>query len=202
MYTPNKFVEKDEQRLLQLVDENSFGTLISVVDDLPVATHIPFLVEKTGALKLVAHLAKANPHWQFLKSNPEAMVIFHGPHSYISPTWYTENDAPTWNYAVVHFSGSASVFTDTARLRDIVEALATKHEKTNTNPWKPEYPAHELRGIVGIEIEVNQIEGKFKLNQNRPAVDQQNVIEKLCEIGSDNALGVAELMRENMLKKK
>jgi transcriptional regulator len=122
------------------------------------------------------------------------LAIFAGPHGYVSPTWYAEPGVPTWNYAVVHAIGEARSVDDPTRTRTHVEALAANYERGRAAPWVPEYDTRRLAGIVGIEIRVERLEGKFKLSQNRSAADRAGVVEQLMASGSDNDAALARLM--------
>jgi transcriptional regulator len=162
-------------------------------------SHVPLLVDLDGAmLRLRGHVARASPHWQALETARDVAAIFHGPHAYVSPTWYeTHPSVPTWNYAVVHAHGSARL-TDEAELHEIVMELSAKYEAGNTPPWKMSelpaaYVSSMLGMIVGFEIEVARVEGKFKLSQNRP-VEIPRVIERLEASGEAE---LASLMRQH-----
>jgi transcriptional regulator len=193
MYIPQHFAEADEGTLWDFVDEHAFGTLVTVVDGRPFASHLPFLADRAARV-LQCHVARANPQWQQLAAAPRVLAIFAGPHGYISPTWYGEPGVPTWNYAVVHAHGLARSSDDPAHLRRHVEALAAKFERGRAAPWVPSYDVRRLAGIVGIEIRVDELRGKFKLSQNRSAADRARVIAELAATGRDDAAALAELM--------
>lgn len=193
MYTPKHFAQTDEPTLWHFVDAHAFGTLLTVVDGQPFASHVPFLADRIAGV-LHCHLARANPQWQQLAAAPQALVIFAGPHGYVSPTWYAEPNVPTWNYAVVHARGEARIVDDLEHTRRHVEALAAKFEQSNAKPWVPDYDVRRLTGIVGVEIRVAQLHGKFKLSQNRSAADRAGVVAALRATGSDNDAALAHLM--------
>jgi transcriptional regulator len=193
MYIPNHFAETDDATLWEFVDEHSFGTLLTVTDGQPFASHLPFLVDRAKRA-LHCHVSRANPQWQQAAASPRVLAIFAGPHGYISPTLYAEPGVPTWNYAVVHARGDARVVDDPEHTRRHVEALAAKFEYGRAAPWVPEYDVRRLSGIVGIEIRVERLDGKFKLSQNRPAVDRTRVVAELTATGRDNDLALAQLM--------
>jgi transcriptional regulator len=193
MYIPKHFEQTDERALWDLVDEHSFGTLLTVVDGQPFASHLPFLSDRAARV-LHCHVARANPQWQHLASSSRVLAIFAGPHGYISPTWYEEPGVPTWNYAVVHAHGEARIVDDIEHTRRHVEALAARFEHGRAAPWVPDYDARRLAGIVGIEVRVGKLEGKFKLSQNRSAADRANVVAQLTASGSDNDAALAHLM--------
>ena len=187
--------------LHDLIRQFSFATLTTVQENVPFASHLPFLLdaERGPHGTLLAHLARANPQWRDFDATSEALVIFQGPHAYISPSWYeTHPSVPTWNYAVVHAYGVPRVVEDHATLRHILETLVDTHEAAFAQPWRMDLPHDYLdkmmRAVVGFEIEITRLEGKLKLSQNRSENDQYHVAEALGQ--SENPLdrGVAELM--------
>ena len=141
------------------------------------STHIPVLLEATNN-RLLGHLARANPQWQSIDGQ-EVLITLQGSHDYISPSWYCSPGVPTWNYQAVHIYGICQVFEDTTKLKQVVDALTGKFESVFDTPWQPDYKASMLRGIVGIEVEINEIQCKYKLSQNRSREDQDMVIEQL-----------------------
>lgn len=193
MYTPKHFEQTDERTLWDFVDEHSFGTLLTVVDGQPFASHLPFSSDRAARV-LHCHVARANPQWQQLASSPRVLAIFAGPHGYISPTWYAEPGVPTWNYAVVHAHGEARIVDDAEHTRRHVETLAAKFERGRAASWVPDYDTRRLAGIVAIEIRVGKLEGKFKLSQNRSAADRAGVVAGLAASGTDNDAALARLM--------
>ena len=194
MYTPKHFEQTNTRALWDFIDDNAFGTLLTVVDGQPTLSHLPFLADREAGL-LHCHVARANSQWQDVARCEQALVIFMGPHGYVSPTWYAERGGvPTWNYAVVHVHGSAHAVDDAARTRAHVEALAAKHERARPAPWVAEYDVRRLAGIVGIDIRVKELEGKFKLSQNRSAADRTEVAAKLLMTGRDGDAALARLM--------
>jgi transcriptional regulator len=144
-------------------------------------------------------MARANPQWRHFADGQEALVIFQGPHAYISPSWYTDHQSvPTWNYAVVHAYGMPRLLED-VETRALLQSLVETFEAPLEPPWRLDSLPEEnitrmLRGIVGFEIEIARLEGKLKLNQNRPEVDQERVVEVLEASGDPNDAGVAAWM--------
>ena len=136
MYIPKHFSENDTEKLAALIDENAFGILVTVAEGRPSATHIPFLYER-DANALLGHVARANPQWQDFSNGADVMVLFQGPHAYISPSWYLAPGVPTWNYAVAHVYGSAQAIDDPSRIGDIVARLT---ENMNATTNRPGYP--------------------------------------------------------------
>lgn len=193
MYIPPHFRESDPETLADFIDAHSFGALTSVADGKPFASHVPFVydpVERT----LWAHLARGNPQWRHFAAAPEVLVMFLGPHGYISPTWYVTPGVPTWNYAAVHVYGTARAVDDVDATARHVEHLAARYEQGRASPWVPSYERQRLAGIVGVEIRITEVQGKFKLSQNRPAADRANVVAELAAHGNDNDTALARLV--------
>ncbi|MBS0266237.1 MAG: FMN-binding negative transcriptional regulator [Planctomycetes bacterium] len=204
MYIPPSFEETDLETLQGLIENYSFGLLVTQADGTPVATHIPFLLERGAGPHgtLVCHLARANPQWHDAQGKP-ALAIFSGPHAYISPTWYAaEHVVPTWNYVAVHAYGSLQVIHAPAEIRSIVAASVRQFEQTQPSPWElpadGEYLDKLLPQIVGIRLEIERLEGKWKLSQNHSPERQARVIDELRNRGDERAEAVADLMQERL----
>jgi transcriptional regulator len=195
---PKHFNVDDPKALDAFIEHNAFATLVSTGAAGLHVSHIPLLPERDsgGTLRLLGHVARANAQWQALESATDLVAIFHGPHAYVSPSWYqTQPSVPTWNYAVVHAHGRATLL-DEAGLHDLVIRLSDVYETGRPKPWRAvdlpaDYAANMLKAIVGFEIEVTKLEGKFKLSQNRP-VEVPGVIAALEAEGQGE---VAALMR-------
>lgn len=179
MYIPDAFQVTDDAVLDEFIRTHSFATLISAMDGTPFATHLPMLLDRTQSSPgvLLGHVARANPHWRMFDGQREALAIFHGPHAYISPSWYATAPAvPTWNYAVVHVYGIPRLIEQEAELSALVDRLVSTYEAGIEKPWPGELPAdfktNMLKSIVGFEMAIARIEGKFKLGQNRSPEDQ------------------------------
>lgn len=194
MYTPRHFSENDPQRLSTLICNNAFGTLVTTAVGRPEASHIPFLFDGERQL-LLGHLAAANPQAQRLAEVDEVLVMFQGPHGYISPSWYESDDVPTWNYTTVHVYGRPEILHDNDDVREIVNTLTNKYESQFEQPWKPAYDDRLLSAIVGFRIHVTEMQGKFKLSQNRSAQDRANVIRELEKKGHESDVALAEHMK-------
>jgi transcriptional regulator len=195
------FAETDRVKLFDFIERNSFGVLVSQVGGVPFATHMPFLVDRdTGPHgTLIGHVARANPHWRNADGQT-GLAIFSGPHVYVSPTWYeSDNVVPTWNYTAVHVYGKIRVIEDEAALAGIVGAMVRFYEQSLPKPWTFEesttFMQRMLSQIVGIRIEIEKIEGKFKLNQNRTVEQRRKVFETLDGRADENSAGIAALMR-------
>ena len=202
VYLPPAVTEDRRDILIAHIERYDFALLICHGAQGLVGSHIPFLTERRGdELWLLGHLARANPQVADLAAGGEALTIFSGPHAYVSPRWYRSGPAvPTWNYADVHAYGRVRVIDDALWLRGFVDRLAQRHEAGSRTPWRMEeqpaaYMTGMLRGIVGIEIAVSRLEGKFKLSQNRPADDRPRIIAALAESGDPEGAALAALMR-------
>jgi transcriptional regulator len=190
LYVPPHFHVQDRDALEALVRDNAFGTLVTGDDDGLAVSHVPFLLDRLpdGALQLRAHLARANGHWQRLQGARDLVAIFQGPHGYVSPGWYQQHPSvPTWNYSVVHAHGRAHLMEE-AELHELVIELSNTYEAGRPKPWRAadlpaDYVAAMLANIVGFRIEVERLEGKFKLSQNRPA-EAPRVAEALAAEGA------------------
>jgi transcriptional regulator len=202
-YVPSHFRAADEQALREFMRVHDFATIVSNSADGLVASHLPVLVRSAGATLVIAgHMARANPHWRLMDGATPALAIFHGPHGYVSPTWYeTAPAVPTWNYGVVHAHGSPVANEDAAFVRGVLEELVRRYEGSRENGWRPDrLPAdfydRMQRGIVGFELPVATLDGKFKLGQNRSVEDRRRTIAGLENSGSPEAARLAEFMRE------
>ena len=203
VYLPPAFTEARPAVLVAHIEQHDFGLLVSHGPSGAVASHIPFLVEHHGdELHLLGHLARPNPQVEDLRHNREVLAIFSGPHAYISPSWYAAGPAvPTCNYVDVHAYGAVSLIEEADWLSRLLLRLSDRHEATNPAPWRmqdlPEpYLQGMLKGIIGFEIAVTRLEGKYKLSQNRPAIDRPRIIAGLERREDADAGAVARLMRE------
>lgn len=208
MYIPKAFEEQRLPVLHRLIREQSFCSLVTLGTSGLFASHLPMVLEEQGnPLGLLrGHLSRANAQWKEFTPEVQALAIFAGPHHYISPSWYPEKEAtgkvvPTWNYAVVHAYGFLKIVEDTAWLRTHVESLTTIHESFSEAPWKvsdaPEhYIASLAKGIVGLELRIERLEGKWKLNQNRSERDRRGVVQGLQDLDTPEGNAMEELVRE------
>lgn len=205
MYTPASFKVDDLERLHELMRRYPFALLLTEQDGEIAATHLPFMIDaprgKQGTL--LAHMARANPHWKLFDGQRESLVVFTGAHAYISPSWYQSPvTVPTWNYAVVHAHGRPTIVRDKTRVRAMLEKLVAIHEAYVEPPWSTsqagDYIGKQLDYIVAFEIEIERLEGKFKFNQNRSRADQEGVVRALSESDDPMKLAVAEIMRTQL----
>jgi len=194
MYIPEKFNIDDADEIFAFLAANAFGQLVSLHDGRPIASHLPFLVAADRAT-LKCHVARQNPQWRQIEGQP-VLATFLGPHDYISPSWYQGAGVPTWNYQAVHVYGRCRVFDDAAELAALVDALSGVYESRFDDPWQPKYPDSMLKAIVGIELDIDDIQCKYKLSQNRPTADHRPVIEHLDELGAE---ALVAAMRKTLL---
>lgn len=193
MYVPSHFQPNDDALVDELIDDYSFATLVSQRDGEPFATHLPLLRERRDARTvLVGHLARANPHWHGF-GEATVMAIFQGPHGYVSPRCYVSpNLVPTWNYAAIHCYGRVRIVDEAAQARAILAKTVERYEGGRAGRWTmsldPEFEAKLVAAIVAFEIDVERVEAKFKLSQNRAPADRRSLLAAL-----DADAGAAEL---------
>jgi transcriptional regulator len=206
MYVPAAFRVYDPEKIAQFIAEHSFAAVITQHEGFPFASHVPLLFDRERGEHgtLVGHLARPNPQWTDaagLADGIPALAIFSGPHTYISPTWYGEpNTVPTWNYIAVHATGKLKLIEDDGRVLQLLTRTVNIYEATQPRPWKLEeqdstFINKLLGGIVGFEIAIEKLEGKWKLNQNQSAVRRERVMRVLSDSPRVADQEVAELMR-------
>ena len=204
MYVPDHFRESDPTKLFDFIELNSFGLLVSQLNNEPFASHLPLLVDRQSGPRgtLIGHMARANVHWQMTDRN--VLVVFSGPHAYISPSWYqAENVVPTWNYVAVHVYGGFQVVEDHRETVQIVRNYVDFYERAMPLPWAveegDEFIEKLARSVVGFRVEISRIEGKWKLNQNHPRQRQEKVVNELSRRGDENSQAIARLMAKNLM---
>jgi transcriptional regulator len=209
MYQPAAFREERLENLHALIRAHPLATLITAGAGGLIANLVPFILADTGDKgTLRAHIAKANDQLDALRAGAETLVVFHGPEAYITPSWYASKKehgrvVPTWNYAVVQVRGTPRVIDDAAWLRTQISALTSSQESKRFEPWNvtdapAPYIEGQMKAIIGIEIPITSIEGKWKVSQNRPAADRQGVYEGLQEESGNDEMAklVAEKSRD------
>jgi transcriptional regulator len=201
MYIPPYYREEDKEKLVGFMHAHNFANLVSIANSVPVATHLPFVTEeRDGKLFLVSHMARANPQWQSFENN-ELLVIFQGPHGYVSPSNYEkQQNVPTWNYIAVHAYGKARIIDDAAEVWNLMERTIHRFEKEFSVQWKNlerGYVQGMLKAIVAFEIEVTRLDGKYKLSQNKTKNEQQNIIATFEKSGDTAGQEIAEEMKKN-----
>jgi transcriptional regulator len=206
MYVPSHFHEPDLKTQHDFIESHSFGLLVSQVDGLPFATHLPFLLERESGEHgtLVGHTARANPQCAAAK-NQTVLAIFSGPHSYISPTWYeADHVVPTWNYVAVHATGKLEIVEDQSNVSKIVQTMTDFYEKRLPNPWpfdeKTTFAERLLSQIVGFRIVIEKLEGKWKLSQNHPVERQEKVVAALQKQRDENSQTISRLMQDWLIR--
>lgn len=202
MYIPKHFSQTETARVHELIAKAPFATLISAQGDAIQITHLPLLLNPDRGPHgvLSGHMARANPHWHALSSG-QHVAIFHGPHRYISPAWYQVHPSvPTWNYAVVHAQGSCTLFEDQAWLLRLVSAMTERFEADNGTQWRlpddPEYLRTMCAHIVGFELQIDSVAGKFKLSQNRGRADRAGILTALQASADPMDRDLLNMMRE------
>ncbi len=204
MYSPKVFLETDRERLFDLIETHSFGCLMAADErgELEIA-HLPFVLDRGAGPhgRLRVHVARANAIWRLATDGRPVVAVFSGPHGYVSPRWYEQPSrlAPTWNYAVVHAHGRAAGPMSRDELVELLDDLAAIHERGAAEPWTAgelDSALREdlLRAIVGFTINIERLEGKFKLSQNRSPADHARVARALAERGMPDDLEMARLM--------
>jgi len=205
MYTPKHFEEKDRTELVKFMREHNFAALINYSKKKPWATHLPFIIiEHDSNIILKAHMAKANPQWANFDKDGEVLVIFQEPHSYISPKLYEDKaSVPTWNYIAVHAYGVPKILPSLEERISMLELSFEHFDASFVEQWKglpDDYRGRLLEGIVAFEIVITNLEGKFKLSQNRTEGDRQRIIEALGSSSDEAKKGISKYMKERTTK--
>ena len=201
MYIPSFNRIDDRERINPFIHEHGFATIVSNGGSGLSGSHLPVLFDPAAGASgmLRSHMARANPQWRDFAAAGEVLCIFHGPHAYISPSWYVEqHTVPTWNYAIVHVYGRPAVIEDQAELANIVRATTDKYEAMMPRPWTLPLSERELdrmlAAIVGFKIEITRVEAKFKLGQNRSREDQEGVLGGLRQAADCGSRELAEFI--------
>jgi transcriptional regulator len=202
MYVPSHYAQTDLSSLHDAIERYSFATLVSGDDGELEASHLPLLLDRKIGTQgaLLGHMARANLQWK-RAAGKKALAIFAGPHAYISPQWYQASQVvPTWNYVAVHVCGRLELIEERAEVESLLHQMVRVFEASQLEPWQMNEPAEfverMLRQIVAFRIAIDRVEGKWKLNQNRPAEQRQRVIEALLQRPDENAHEIAHLMEQ------
>lgn len=209
MHIPDKFKQTEEEQLKELIREYPFSTLITHSESGIEANHLPVTLTNIDGKDVIhAHIAKANALWKSVQNGAEILLIFNGPNCYVSPNYYPTKKAsgkavPTWNYVTVHVKGSISFIHDESWIYSILDTLTSEHESNQEEPWSikdaPEtYIKKMLSAIVGIEITIDSILGKWKLSQNQPDINKLGVIKGLLVKGETNEIQVSGLVKKQL----
>lgn len=203
MYIPKYLKVTNVDEILDFVQKNSFGTIVTTEQGKPIATHLPLGLNKKGEdCYITGHMAYGNPQWRTFEICEDVLVMFQGPNAYISSSWYSHENVPTWNYQAIHMYGKASIL-DKDELIEELTIMLKKYEKNRENPvlWNnlsPHLLESELKGIVGFKIKVGEIQAAYKLSQNRNETDYINIIDKLQNEGNPHSKQMAELMEKRL----
>ncbi len=197
MYTPAYAKNENEEDLKDFIRKNGFGIVVSTVDGKLWATHIPLILVGD---KLQGHISRGNKQWRALPQNEEVIVIFQGPHTYVSSSWYDHENVPSWNYVAVHVYGKAHMQSE-EELIESLRQLTNKYEKDSVHPvsvdtMSEKFLHAELRGTIGFEITIERMEANFKLSQNRDEKNHTQIISELEKRGDENSVSVANEMRK------
>jgi transcriptional regulator len=200
MYIPDHFAHQGIAEPLAFMQKFNFATIVTWVEGMPFATHLPFVVEQLAdhTLTIYGHFARKNPQWETIEAQT-ALVIFSEPHAYISPSLYEKRqNVPTWNYVAVHAYGSARLVNQDNEAFRILEKQMQAYENQYLVQWESlpdEYKNGMIKGIVAFEIRVSKLEAKYKLSQNKPELDRQNVMEHLLKSNDTGSRAIGEMMK-------
>mgnify|MGYP000002830815 FL=1 len=204
MYVPRHYAVTDRQQLHDFIKGNGFGIMFSGNGPEPVASHLPFILDESAGEQgtLLSHMAGANRQWRHADGQ-QVLTVFHGPHTYVSPTWYQDPETvPTWNYVAVHVYGILKVVQDQERIQNILARITDYYEASLPQPWKAEftseYAQQMVKRIVAFEIEIDKMQGKWKLNQNHPEERRRRVVDVLKTMPDDNSQGIVTLMEPGL----
>lgn len=202
MYVSHYYREEDLKKVAGFIREHDFATLVLSQDGLPIASHLLVEFETTsdGTWLVNGHMARANKLWRAFDSGKEVLVIFGGPNTYISPTWYNQLNVPTWNYIAIHLYGAPRVIDGGLELQDILARLIKRYETKSTYRMEtlpPDFREKEMRGAIGFQVKVTRVEANFKLSQNRDDEDHANVIHQLEARGDEQSAAIAKEMKKN-----
>lgn len=203
MYIPKYYKVTNVDDIWDFVQNNSFGTIVTTAQGKPIATHLPLQLIKEGdTYYITGHIAYGNPQWRTFEACEDVLVMFQGPHAYISSSWYEKENVPTWNYQAVHVYGTASILNEEELKHDLT-MLLQKYEKHRKNPvlWdelSPQLLESQMKGIVGFKMKVGEIQASYKLSQNRNETDYMNIIDQLRNEGNLNSKQMADLMEKRL----
>ncbi|MBK9730955.1 MAG: FMN-binding negative transcriptional regulator [Chitinophagaceae bacterium] len=202
MYVPKLYRNTNFPEIEQFLQKNSFASLISVHEGKPWTTHIPLELQTNEKDERVlwGHLSRANPQWKSFEAHPDVLAVFMGPHTYISSSWYDHVNVPTWNYIAVHVTGKVKI-VEGEQLYESLKRLVNKYEAVSKQPVSIEtmpqdYVRKEMKGVVGLEISIDKMEGNWKLSQNRDDKNYVNIISELEKLNELNAGLIAEAMKK------
>lgn len=204
MYKVEKFEVRDPKTLLSVMEQYPFATVTSVVEGKPFVNHLPITTKMLpdGQIKLMGHMSRRNPQWRHFEVGSTVVIAFHGPHAYVNPNWYVEHDVPTWNYVVVHATGTVRLVKDYAGITEILKETTEHMNRLDSNKWKYYLPPdlemeNDLTAaIIGFEMTADEMLGKFKLSQNRSSADRKSVVAGLKRRNDEGSQRIASWMSE------
>ncbi|WP_239706250.1 MULTISPECIES: FMN-binding negative transcriptional regulator [unclassified Mammaliicoccus] len=196
MYIPKHYQMKDYQEIKNFMTKYNFATVVTVDELKPIATHLPVIInEHDDALFISGHFARGNKQWRTMDNNEDVLIIFHGPHGYISSTWYETEDVPTWDYQSIHVYGK-SVLLNEHQLKEDLKVLLDKYESEHRGgaTWEnlSDQTKKQIKGIVGFKVKVDKLEAAYKLSQNRSETDKENIVIHLNNTESELDKNLAE----------
>jgi transcriptional regulator len=201
MYIHKLYREENREKILEFLSQNEFATLVAYDGERPVASHLLMEVVEDGENLFVnGHMSKANSLWKILEKNAEVLVIFQGPHTYISPTWYNHVNVPTWNYQSVHVYGKPRLITERRETYGLLKRLINRHEANSEYSLETlpqDFVAKEMKCIVAFQIQVTRLDANYKLSQNRDDENYQSIVSHLQNRTDEPSHQVAEAMRKN-----
>lgn len=201
MYIPKLYREENRETILEFLQQNDFATVVSYDGERPVASHLLVEAFEDGEKLFVnGHMSRANSLWKTFDNNSEVLIIFQGPHTYISPTWYNHVNVPTWNYQSIHVYGKPRVITEHDEAYSVLKRLIDRYETSSHYSMETlpqDFVMKEMKGIVAFQIDVVRIEANYKLSQNRNDEDYQSIVAHLNERTDELSHGVAEAMKRN-----
>jgi len=203
MYIPKLYREEDREGILDFLKRNNFAAIVSYDGKRPIATHVPTEVheDEQGGLVIYSHMSRANPQWKTLTGH-EVLLIFQGPHTYVSARWYNHVNVPTWNYTIIHVYGRAREIQG-EELYSLLSRLVQSHESTSAyrlETLPQDFVRREMNGVFGFAVEVQSIDAGYKLSQNRNDADHQNIVFELEKRGDQDSKAIAKAMREQRKK--
>lgn len=203
MYLPKLYREEDKERILEFLKQNNFAAIVNFNGERPIATHVPTEVveDEQGRLVIYSHMSRANPQWRTW-AGKEVLLIFQGPHTYISARWYNHVNVPTWNYTIIHVYGKVREIQG-EELYSLLSRLVHNHESGSAyrlETLPQEFVQREMNGVYGFAVEVQSIDAGYKLSQNRNDEDHQNIVGELEKRADEDSKAVAKAMREQRKK--
>jgi transcriptional regulator len=198
VYIPNPFKVTDFDEIKTFIQQNSFGTIVTTNEGNPVATHLPLeLYKQEDDYYITGHMAYANPQWKTF-ADDKVLIMYQGPHAYISSSWYASENVPTWNYQAVHVYGTASIMNEQELQKDLKRLLKKyEHDRENAAIWEKlsTQTKRQIKGIVGFNVKVEEVQAAFKLSQNRNKADYYNIIDSLDKEADIQSWQMAKVMK-------